>query len=255
MMITKAYIHEYGNGKLESEHADVKEVLESRGINCELFTSKRLHRNQLKLNEHTLVVGNNPIIETVFKRIGFQQELNSYPISLRAYLKRSIWETTIGQLISESYSKEISNIFIKPKQKAKLFTGFVIQSNDDLHQLNTISKNTELYCSSVVEWQSEYRVFVNKSKIVGMKNYDGNPDIALDLEEIKRAIKEFEVSDERTDGYSLDFGLLSNGETALIEWNDGYALGSYGLDKEVYTDLILSRWNEILKKVFVNKAV
>jgi hypothetical protein len=41
---------------------------------------------------------------------------------------------------------------------------------------------------------------------------------------------------------------LDDGNTALIEWNDGFALGSYGLEKEIYTELILTRWEEILKK-------
>ena len=49
--------------------------------------------------------------------------------------------------------------------------------------------------------------------------------------------------------YGIDFGILKNGDTALIEWNDGFALGAYELDKEVYTDLILSRWKEIMKEL------
>lgn len=252
-MITKAYIHEYGNGKLEPEHSDVKEVLESRNIDCELFTLKRLHRNQLILDENTLVVADNPTIESVFKKIGYHKSHTSYPICLRKYLKRRIWETTLRKLLIESKSKDISNLFIKPKNKAKLFTGFVINSNDDLYQLDSISINTEVFCSSVVEWASEFRVFVSNAKIVGIKNYDGNPELTPNIDEIENAILDFEKSDESTNGYSLDFGVLTNGETALIEWNDGYALGSYGLEKETYTDLILNRWNEILEKRFWNK--
>lgn len=251
-MITKAYIHEYGNGKLEPEHADVKTVLESRGIPCELFTSKRLQRNQLQLDKNTLVVADHPTIELVFKRIGFKHKLNSYPISLRPYLKRNVWETSLGKLISQSEYGAISPIFIKPKLKAKLFTGFVIESISDLYKLGRISKNTELFCSSVVNWQTEYRVFIHNSTIVGIKNYDGNSNIIPDRAEIEKAVEVFEKSEDRTNGYSLDFGVLDDNQTALIEWNDGFALGSYGLDKELYTDLILARWNEILEKAFAN---
>jgi hypothetical protein len=39
-MISHAYIHEYGNGKLEPEHLDIKLVLESRNIPLTLFTQK-----------------------------------------------------------------------------------------------------------------------------------------------------------------------------------------------------------------------
>jgi hypothetical protein len=39
---------------------------------------------------------------------------------------------------------------------------------------------------------------------------------------------------------------LAQGDTALIELNDGFSLGSYGLDRSVYADLILARWTELM---------
>ena len=221
LMILKAYIHEYGNNKIEPEHLDVKETLEARGIECELFTSKRFMRNQIVVDHQTLV-------------------------SLRKYLKRSVWESSIRKLVMESHHKDVSNVFVKPKSKAKLFTGFVINSNLDLFRLDGIAKDTDLYCSSVVNWLSEYRVFVIKSKIVGIKHYDGDERLKLNIEVVESAISDFEKSNQRTDAYGIDFGILDDGTTALIEWNDGFALGSYGLEKEIYTELILTRWEELL---------
>ena len=52
-------------------------------------------------------------------------------------------------------------------------------------------------------------------------------------------------SGESTAGYGVDFGVLSMGETALVEWNDGFSLGAYGLDKALYTELTVARWNEL----------
>lgn len=250
-IITKALIHEYGNGKLEPEHENIIQVLESRGISCELFTSKKLHRNQLNLDKNTLVVGDHSVMETVFKRLNFTYENNSYPNSLKPFLERNIWESSLARLFQESLEKDISNIFTKPKNKTKLFTGFVLNSNLDLFQLENHSKSTKFYCSEVVEWLSEFRVFVINSKIVGIKNYAGNPGIKLDLKGVENTIKVFEKSNEKTAAYGIDFGVLSNEETALIEWNDGFALGSYDLDKEIYADLILTRWKEILNESFI----
>jgi hypothetical protein len=53
-------------------------------------------------------------------------------------------------------------------------------------------------------------------------------------------------SGEAPAGYGIDFGLLSSGETALIELNDGYSLGSYDLDSADYTDLLIARWEELV---------
>jgi hypothetical protein len=47
-------------------------------------------------------------------------------------------------------------------------------------------------------------------------------------------------------GYGLDLGVLSGGQTALVEWNHGFSLGSYGLDSSLYTELILARWCEFM---------
>lgn len=245
-MITKAYIQEYGNGKTEPEFLEVKTVLESRGIDCEFFTIKRLQRNQIQINQETLIVGDHSTMLSVFRKMDIRSLTLSYPESLRKYLKRNIWETTVKKLMMQSHEESLT-IFVKPKSKAKLFTGFVIQSNYDLFRLESFSKDTELYCSSVVEWLSEFRVFVNQSEIVGIKNYSGDINIKLDIDTVRTAIKDFENSDEKTSAYGIDFGILNNGETALVEWNDGFALGSYGLDKEIYTDLILRRWEEIFE--------
>jgi len=248
-MILRAYIHEYGHHQLEPEHADIKEVLEARGVECVLFTSKVLQRNQLQLNDQTLVVGDHPTMQSVFKRMGVNVANDCYPKSLKKYLNRTILETIVRKLQIKNQHTEISNMFIKPKSKAKLFTGFVLHSSEDLFQLDRLAKDTELYCSTVVEWISEYRVFVNRSRIVGIKHYLGDEQVKLNMATVENALTDFENSDQRTDAYGMDFGVLKNGETAFIEWNDGFALGSYGLDKEVYTDLILARWEEIVGKL------
>ncbi len=249
-MITQAYIQEYGRGVTEFEFAEVKSVLESRDIPCTFFTQKRVSRNQLDLNTNTLIVADNPTTETIFKRLKYQSVNESYPASLRPYLKRDVWGSSIKKMLLESNQQDFTGIFIKPSSKAKLFTGYVIHSNKDLYKLTQLSGSTQVYCSHVVEWISEYRIYVNKGQIVGIKNYDGDEEVKLDLKVVENAIRDFEQSDERTDGYGIDFGVLKNGDTAMVEWNDGYALGSYNLDKELYTDLILSRWNEILTNVF-----
>ena len=242
-MIKRAYIHEYGNNNLEPEQKDVIEVLKARKIPYELFTNKKLSRNQLKLDESTFVVGDNVVITFVLKKMGFNFINNSYPKSLKKYLGRQIWETTIQNILYQ----ENFGFFVKPKSKAKLFTGFIVNSYHDLIQLERFSKNTDLYCSTLVNWLSEYRVFVNNSKIVGVKIYAGEETLKLNMEIVEKAIKDFENSPERTASYGIDFGIVDNKQTKLIEWNDEFSLGSYGLDKEIYTDLLVTRWEEILK--------
>jgi hypothetical protein len=123
-----------------------------------------------------------------FKRLGISSFTSSYPQSLRPYLNRTVWETTVKKLMMQNHGDSI-NIFVKPKSKIKLFTGFIINSQHDLLRLESFSKETALFCSSVVEWLSEFRVFVNQSEIVGIKNYSGNENLQLDMDMVKLLLK------------------------------------------------------------------
>lgn len=46
-------------------------------------------------------------------------------------------------------------------------------------------------------------------------------------------------------GYAVDFGITDKGETLLIEVNDGYAFGCYGLLNIYYSKLLSARWAEL----------
>ena len=48
--------------------------------------------------------------------------------------------------------------------------------------------------------------------------------------------------------FSLDVGLTDDGRTLLVEVNDYWALGSYGLEGKDYALLCARRMREILKK-------
>ena len=75
--------------------------------------------------------------------------------------------------------------------------------------------------------------------------YAGDPIIKLNLEKVRLAIDTLDKAGESYAGYEIDFGVLANGVTALVEMNEGFALGAYDIDRKNYTDLIWNRWEEI----------
>jgi ATP-grasp domain, R2K clade family 2 len=111
--------------------------------------------------------------------------------------------------------------------------------------LEGASRITPIFCAEVVDWVSEYRCYVIRGEIVGIRHYGGNPAVGVDEAVIARAIRNLESAGESTAGYALDFGVLADGRIALVEWNDGFSLGSYGLESGLYADLILARWLEL----------
>jgi len=49
----------------------------------------------------------------------------------------------------------------------------------------------------------------------------------------------------------MDFGLTEDGRTLLVEINDGFALGSYGLDPIQYAKLLSACWADIIHPIAI----
>jgi len=99
--------------------------------------------------------------------------------------------------------------------------------------------------SECVNFISEYRCFVLNKEMVGCKNYKGDFKIFPNASIMENAINDYI---NQPVAYSIDFGVTDKGETLLIEMNDAFGLGSYGLDKLIYCKILEARWDEILGK-------
>lgn len=248
-----AFIQRDENGRLEPEHAQVQEVLESHGFSIELFD---LHiPNSLPLNcrRSMIVIGDYNAMAMAFQQLDLKIPfLSCYPESVRLFLRRRIMQTTVKDLRKTFRNRTgcfglSQPLFVKPKDDTKLFTGFVVTDETDLSKLQGAPNRIKLYASNVVSWQSEYRVFVTRGQIVGVRHYSGDVSKTLNMTVVRECVELLENNpNESTSAYGIDFGVLNNGETAMVEWNDGYALGSYGLEPEIYTSLLLARWQEII---------
>lgn len=87
------------------------------------------------------------------------------------------------------------------------------------------------------------RCFIRYGKIVDIRPYKGDFfNYHYDFDVIKKAVLDHKTAPA---GYAMDFGITDKGETILIEVNDGYALGSYGLLYYDYAKLLSARWAEL----------
>jgi hypothetical protein len=245
-MIRLAFIQENGNGRLYPEMRQVADELHRRGVPVQLFTEKRLVRRQLALAPDTLVMGFVPIVTGALRQIGAPvPEPNDYPACLRPLLRRRVWESTVGEVASAVHDGRFGRAFVKPRGRVKHFTGLVIDSPADLWHLGNTSRREPVCCSEVVTWKSEWRFFVVRGRVVGARPYAGDGALVPDDEVVRSAIATLERSGEALAGFGIDFGVLAGGETALVEMNDGFSLGAYGLDDASYTDLVIARWCEL----------
>lgn len=245
-MISKAFIQEQGNGRLREEEQRVVVELQRRGIPISFYTEKRIYRRQLPLDVESLVVGDMPFITRALKQLSIPEpQPNDYPTSLSKFLHRRVWQSTLEELERGLRGGCYPAIFAKPAIRRKRFTGCVFES-DNLSQVYGVSRKEKVLCSEVVTWLSEYRIYMVHSEIRSVDYYAGNADIPIDIEEVKRAIQVLDQAKESYAGYAIDFGVLASGQTALVEMNDGFAVGAYSIDSKNYTDMIWARWEELL---------
>lgn len=170
----------------------------------------------------------------------------SYPECLRHFLCRDVWEGEFGDTNG--------NVFVKPRHEIKSFTGALLS---DLDPCQTIATDFPVWFSSPVEFISEWRYYVLCGKVVGAGRYDDGEDNSSEpsISTVLDAAFAMSQSGNGLSGYALDFGVLRDGRTALVEANDGWALGYYKRDTSValtsheggcsavdYAKLLHARW-------------
>ncbi len=206
------------------------------------------------LPRNSMVLGKIEDVKAFFNRYNFKvRKPLGIPESLRSMVDRKVWILS-GKEFKDAYLNRNSPrpIFAKPNDELKTWPSGVLKGHDSDELLRAeIKDDSEVLVSEYVDFISEYRVFIDHGKmfdcIVGMKNYRGSFSAFPDMEYIKACVAKYTVEDHPV-AYTMDFGVLSDGKTQLIELNDAWSIGSYGLDSETYTNLILRRWIEIMRK-------
>jgi hypothetical protein len=189
-----------------------------------------------------LFVGTVEFMREVFKRVG----LNDVRVPVNSNRESEI--ITLGEALTRAKGGE--KIFIKPIE-IKLFTGFVLDNmiHSCIEGLPTETK-VLAYKPFYTEIISEWRVYVHRGKIVDSRNYSGDfmvdPDYHFFLQNIlKENDGKFPIS------YTIDVGILyfsSFRENVVIEYNDMWAIGNYGIPNDLYLRLLRDRYFEIVNE-------
>ena len=232
----KAYI-QCGNNGLPYNMNTFSAMLgfQQMGIETILFTDKE----ELINTEITdIVVGGVGRVKQFLENKGIIVKDIDYPKCLSKFYGRKIWETTSDVFLSENNNFPL---FLKPKQ-GKLFTGFICINENDIAGRFSPKENIPVYCSEVKDIITEWRCFVRYGKILDIRRYKGELGRIYSLQMVKEMIPSYS---DAPAAYSIDIGLTAENETIIVEVNDGYSLGSYGLDPLLYAKLLSARWAEL----------
>ncbi len=257
------YLQFNDRGKFELEEQALAEYFgegEYKG-----FYKKHFLRDRFQITKDDFISGDIDVMFHAMKRFGIEYSYNDYPECLKPYLHRKVWEDKLGNVKIKLFAEGCylkSPIFIKPKDRLKRFTGFVLECVDDLSNCRGAGNQTKIWCSEPVVFVSEFRCYLRK-KWPGFKISEGrvltfgsfkkdyNQDNYLKVAEFITRLP-FEVTSKLPSACALDFGILSTGEVALIEMNDAFSLGLYtacnGTDesyKANYCECLIQRWEEL----------
>lgn len=247
----KAYLEKYGKEWFDDFVYLARQPLEDRGftivpfddftlpdlIDCEVF------------DKNDIIVGSVESTKLFWETVGIEvPKYIGYPKCLGEFYSRKINKTKFSDIKVNDLP-----IFVKPADDVKLFTGFVLEKSSTLRDINMyypdVNPDTPVYISEPIEIVSEYRCFVHKNKLVGIKHYDGDFTKFPDVFTIQSMMQKF--YDESPVSYTLDVGLIRDGnrfKTILVEVNDFWAIGGYGLDGKTYVRMLVDRFQEIKNK-------
>lgn len=189
-------------------------------------------------NPEDIVVGGVGRVKWRLEQLGMPVTDIDYPVELQKYFGRKIWSGNISELLQGKISYPV---FVKP-QEGKLFTGCLATSDREL--IGRVSPGTDfpVYYSEPLKLEAEFRCYIRYNQILDIKRYKGALNAFYDYDTICRTVKDYISAPA---AYAIDFGVTDTGATVLVEVNDGYSLGNYGLDSLSYAKLLSARWAEL----------
>ena len=189
---------------------------------------------------------------SIFAKFGVTPHIPDYPEPLYSFLCREIWTDTIDSIASNE-DKWSAGWFVKPI-KDKAFTGKIISSISDLVGCGNHSENYEVLCSEPLDIVAEWRGFILYDKLIDLRPYGlllntkDSWKYHYDAKVVENMMSAFLTWENRPAACSMDVCVTKDNRTLLVEFNDAYALGNYGLPSIYYAKLISARWSQLLDR-------
>lgn len=157
-------------------------------------------------------------------------------LETKEFLKRKIYRVTIEEFLNRDGSKGLTDkawYFVKSDESIKAIESD-IYTVPEIIKINDKYKGQQLLFSEIIpgKIESEWRVFVYKGKIVGLRQYSGNEFGSLPSQAtIQKMISKYTKAPR---SYTLDVAVININNrkyTILIEVHNFVACGLYGFEE------------------------
>lgn len=245
------YLQFNDKGRFEPEEQALANYFDSIKQSYKGFYKKHFLREKFQITKDDFISGDIDVMLHAMKKLGIEYSYNDYPESLKPYLHRKVWEDELGNIRREIFAEDYlkNPIFIKPKDKLKRFTGFVLETVEDLANCKGAGNQTKVWCSEPIVFIDEFRCYFKKGAepIIGCCKERFNESNRIKVQQFLNSLI---LGREFPGAFVLDLGILSTGEVTLVEMNDAFSLGLYkGCTPGFYAKCLIERWNELKRSV------
>ena len=222
-----------------------------REFGAEIIPYEKIDEIYDKVEKEDIVLDYIDQCNTIFKKFNVIPKMTDYPPVLEKYLGRKVWKDSIDS-ISTDENKWSAGYFVKPV-RSKAFTGKIISNTNDLIGCGSCYENYEVIVSEPIDILAEWRCFILYDRIIDVRLYGSIRSLdykgylyQYDSGILQQMLQDFVTWEERPMACSMDICYTKDGRTLLVEMNDAYALGCYGLPGTLYAKVISARWSQLL---------
>lgn len=187
-----------------------------------------------------VVVGGLGHVESALRALGCAvPAADDYPTALHPFLGRRLWSSTLNAVAADPAQWPV---FVKPQRARKQFTGVLVRRLGDLIGCGRDGEDLPIWCAEPVAFVAEWRCFVRYGQVVGVQPYRGDWRAQFSAAVVEAMVGAYQGAPR---AYAFDIGVTTQGQTLLVEVNEGYAVGSYGLRPLLYAKCLSARWAEL----------
>lgn len=231
---------------------DLYQGFKELGEDTKTYTAADVFADTIPSSENDIVVGHIDQCRKYIARLNAQGKTPpniDYPEELKQFLGRTVSKSTLNSLYI-ACTNEYDNmlpVFVKSVDQKQL-TGFVCNHfSDYVKHCTGHDLTTPIYTSDVVQFQAEFRTYIHRHNIIACLRYKGDYDVAPSRSRVEQML--YALRDAKMPvAYSIDVGILKSGETVLVECNDGFALGNYGVTARIYAEMHRDRWYQMIEE-------
>ena len=201
----------------------------------------------LRINA-SCAVGSTEFMREVYKRLG--------KIDVR--LPRNSNRPSEIITLAEAHQRVAAGekVFIKPVEAKQYGISGLVLDGARYTILNDVPGDTKFYAYAPFTKKliSEWRIYVHRHEMVDARNYSGDYCAIINPTYVNRVIQQNKA--DFPIAYTIDIGIFEDltsvadfreMENVVIEFNDMWAIGNYGIPNDLYLRLLKDRYFQITR--------